>query len=118
GNDATSEVMTVIGDVKDRDVVIVDDEISTAGSMKNTISVVKNYGARDVYVACTHPVFAGPAIERLRNMPIKELIVTNTVPTPDKSMLPSLTVLSVAPLIGEVIMRVHDGRSVGELFNE
>lgn len=118
GNDATSEVMTVIGDVKDRDVVIVDDEISTAGSMKNTISVVKNYGARDVYVACTHPVFAGPAVERLRAMPIKELIVTNTVPTPDKSVLPSLTVLSVAPLLGEVIMRVHDGRSVGELFNE
>jgi ribose-phosphate pyrophosphokinase len=118
GNDATSEVMTVIGDVEDRDVMIVDDEISTAGSMKNTVQVVKDHGARDVYVSCTHPVFVGPAIERLRALPIKELIVTNTVPTPDESVLPNIKVLSVAPLLGEVIMRVHDGRSVGEMFNE
>ena len=118
GNDASSEALTVIGDVDGKNVIIVDDEISTAGSMKNTIEVVKECGAQDVYVSCTHPVFAPPAIERLSALPIKELVTTNTLPIPPEKMMPVVTVLSVGPLLGEVIRRVHEGRSVGELFNE
>lgn len=118
GNDASSEVLTVIGDVADKNVIIVDDEISTGGSIQNTVQIVKENGARDVYVSCSHPVFAPPAIERLRALPVKEIVTTNTLPIPPEKMLPNLKILSVGPLLGEVIRRVHEGRSVGELFNE
>jgi ribose-phosphate pyrophosphokinase len=118
GNDSSSEALTVIGDVDGRNVVIVDDEISTGGSIQHTVEVVKAHGALDVYVSATHPVFAPPAIERLRDLPIKELVTTNTVPIPPEKMMPHVKVLSVGPLLGEVIRRVHEGRSVGELFNE
>lgn len=118
GNDASSEALTVIGDVDGRNVVIVDDEISTGGSIQNTVHVVKEHGARDVYVSCTHPVLASPAVERLRTLPIQELVTTNTLPIPPDRMLPNFKVLSVGSLLGEVIRRVHEGRSVGELFNE
>jgi ribose-phosphate pyrophosphokinase len=118
GNDSSSEALTVIGDVDDKNVIIVDDEISTGGSIQHTIDVVKEHGARDVYVSCTHPILAPPAIERLRTLPLTELVTTNTVPIPREKMLPNITVLSVGPLLGEVMRRVHEGRSVGELFNE
>lgn len=118
GNDASSEVLTVIGDVADKNVIIVDDEISTGGSIQNTVQIVKENGARDVYVSCSHPVFAPPAIERLRALPVKEIVTTNTLPIPPEKILPNLKILSVGPLLGEVIRRVHEGRSVGELFNE
>lgn len=118
GNDAISEVLTVIGDVADKNVIIVDDEIATGGSIQNTVQIVKENGARDVYVSCSHPVFAPPAIERLRALPVKEIVTTNTLPIPPEKMLPNLKILSVGPLLGEVIRRVHEGRSVGELFNE
>lgn len=118
GNDASSEALTVIGDVDGRNAVIVDDEISTGGSMQHTIEVVKAHGARDVYVSATHPILAPPASARLRALPIKEIVTTNTVPIPPERMLPNITVLSVGPLLAEVIQRVHEGRSVGELFNE
>jgi ribose-phosphate pyrophosphokinase len=118
GNTSQSEALTVIGDVSGCDVIIVDDEISTAGSIQNTVQVVKDNGARDVYVCITHPVLVGPAIERLRPLPIKQIVATNTLPIPPEKMLPNIKVLSVGPLLGEVIRRVHDGRSVGEMFNE
>lgn len=118
GNDSSSEALTVIGDVEGRNVVIVDDEISTAGSIQNTINTVVAHGALDVYVSATHPVFAPPAVERLRELPITELVTTNTLPLPPEKMMPNVKVLSVGPLLGEVIRRVHEGRSVGELFNE
>jgi ribose-phosphate pyrophosphokinase len=118
GNDASSEALTVIGDVDGKNVIIVDDEISTGGSMQNTIEVVKAHGARDVYVSATHPILAPPAVERLRRLPIAELVTTNTVPIPPEKALPNITPLSVGPLLAEVIQRVHEGRSVGELFNE
>jgi ribose-phosphate pyrophosphokinase len=118
GNTEQSEALTVIGDVKGSDVIIVDDEISTAGSIRNTVNVVKENGARDVYVCATHAVLVGPAIERLRGLPIKEIVMTNTLPLTAEKMIPNLKVLSVGPLLGEVIRRVHEGRSVGELFNE
>ena len=118
GNTAQSEALTVIGDVDGCDVIIVDDEISTGGSVQNTIEVVKNHGARDIYVCCSHAVFASPAVERMRVLPIKEIVTTNTLPlAPDKA-LPNVKVLSIGSLLGEVIRRVHEGRSVGEMFNE
>ena len=118
GNTAQSEAMTVIGDVDGCDVIIVDDEISTAGSIQNTVSVVKENGARDVYVCATHAVLVGPAVERLRALPIKQIVTTNTLPLTPEKTLPNIKVLSVGPLLGEVIRRVHEGRSVGEMFNE
>lgn len=118
GNTAQSQALTVIGDVGGCDVIIVDDEISTGGSIESTVKVVKEHGAHDVYVCATHPVLVGPAVERLRSLPIKEIVITNTLPIPPEKMLPNMKVLSVGPLLSEVIRRVHEGRSVGELFNE
>jgi ribose-phosphate pyrophosphokinase len=118
GNTAQSEALSVIGDVEGCDVIIVDDEISTAGSIQNTVRAVKEYGAREVLVSATHGVLVGPAIERLRDLPIKQLVTTNTLPITPAKMMPNIKVLSVGPLLGEVIRRVHEGRSVGEMFNE
>jgi ribose-phosphate pyrophosphokinase len=118
GNEGRRQALTLIGNVDGKDVIIVDDLVDTAGSIKQAIEVVKAHGARDVRVVFTHPVLSDPATERFRNLPIKEIITTDTIPIPEKNMLPNITVLSVAPLLGEVILRTHEGRSVGELFNE
>lgn len=118
GNDANAQALTVIGDVEGNDVIIVDDEVDTAGSMAQAVRIVKEHGARDVYLSFVHPVFSSPAVERLRDLPLKEIVTTNTIPIPPAKQLPNLRVLSVAPLLGEVIRRAHEGRSVGELFNE
>lgn len=118
GNRNVREALTLIGNVSDRDVIIVDDLVDTAGSMKEAVELVKSCGARDVYLSFTHPVLSDPAIRRLRDLPIKEIVTTDTIPIPPQKMLPNITVLSVAELLGEVIQRSHEGRSVGELFNE
>jgi ribose-phosphate pyrophosphokinase len=118
GNDSTAEALTVIGDVADKDVIIVDDEVDTAGSVTKAVAIVKRHGARDVYLSFVHPVLSGPAVQRLRDADIKEIITTNTIPIPPEKQLPNLRVLSIAPLLSEVIRRAHEGRSVGELFNE
>ena len=118
GNDLRREALTLIGDVKHKDVIIVDDLVDTAGSISQAVKTVKKHGARDVYVAFTHAVLSDPAAERLADLPIKEIITTDTLPIPADKMLPNITVLSVATLLGEVILRSHEGRSVGELFNE
>jgi len=121
GNDAKAEALTLIGDVKDRDVIIVDDEVDTGGSIAQAVSVVKDQGARDVYLAFIHPIFSRDAAERLAALPITHIITTDTVPIPAEKMQPlegRVTILSVAPMLGEVIRRAHEGRSVGEMFNE
>jgi len=118
GNDANAHALTVIGDVQGRDVIIVDDEVDTAGSVSQAVHIGKEPGARDIYLSFVHPVLSPPAVDRLRSLPIKEIITTNTVPIPPEKMLPNLRVLSVASLLGEVIKRAHEGRSVGEMFNE
>ncbi|MBM4422562.1 MAG: ribose-phosphate pyrophosphokinase [Chloroflexi bacterium] len=118
GNDSTAEAMTVIGEVEGRDVIIVDDEVDTAGSVRQAVDIVRHYGARDVYLSFVHPVLSGPAIERLRQVEIKEIVTTDTIPIPPHKMLSNMTILSIAPLLGEVIRRAHEGRSVGEMFNE
>ncbi len=121
GNDATAEALTMIGDVAGRDVVLVDDEVDTAGSMSQAVGVLKAHGARDVYTVFVHPILSRPAAERLAALPLKEIVTTDSVPIPAKTramLSEKLTVLSVAPLLGEVIRRVHQGRSVGEMFDE
>ena len=121
GNDANAEALTLIGDVKDRDVVIVDDEVDTGGSIAQAVNVVKQNGARDVYLAFVHAILSRNGAERLASLPIKHIVTTDSVPlsAEKKSLLEGrLTVLSIAPLLGEVIRRAHEGRSVGEMFNE
>ncbi len=118
GNDANAHALTVIGDVCDKDVIIVDDEVDTAGSVSQAVQIVKAHGARDVYLSFAHAVLSPPAIERLRALPVKEIVATNSVPLPPSKQLPNLRILSVASLLGEVIRRAHEGRSVGEMFNE
>jgi ribose-phosphate pyrophosphokinase len=118
GNKEQSEVMSLIGEVAGRDAIIIDDECLTGGTMINAINVVKDNGARDVYVAFTHAILSGPAVERLREANVKEIVTTNTLPIPPEKRLPNMTILSVAPLLAEVIKRSHEGSSVGELFDE
>ncbi len=118
GNENIREALTLIGDVEGKDVIIIDDLVDTAGSIEQAVQVVKRNGAKDVYVAFTHPVLSDPAVERLGNLPIKEIITTDTLSIPPEKQLPNMTILSVAELLGEVIKRTHEGRSVGELFNE
>ena len=112
------EVMHVIGNVKGRNVVLVDDIISTATTVALAAAAAKEEGARDVYVCATHPIFAGDAIKKLNNAPICELIVTDTIPTSHERFkkLKGLRVLTVANLIGEAIRRIHKSESVSSLF--
>jgi len=121
GNEAKAEALTLIGDVNDRDVIIVDDEVDTGGSVAQAVNVVKKYGARDVYLAFIHPIFSKDAVEKLATLPIKHIITTDTAPIPEDKMQlleGRITILSIAPMLGEVIQRAHEGRSVGEMFNE
>ncbi len=118
GNDMRREALTLIGDVEGHDVVIVDDLVDTAGSITQAVRTVKEHGACDVYLAFTHPVLSGPAFDRLAAADVKEIITTDTIPIPQEKMLDNITVLSTAKLLGEVIVRSHEGRSVGALFNE
>jgi ribose-phosphate pyrophosphokinase len=116
GNDDRAEALFVIGEVKGKNAIIFDDEISTAGTLVTDVNMLLENGAKDVYFCCTHPVFAGPAIDRINKSPVKEVIVTDTVPFVDGSRTDKVTVLSVAPLLGEAIKRIHTGESVGALF--
>jgi len=112
-----SEIMNVIGDVEGKSVIIIDDIIDTAGTICTAAEVMLKMGACEVYAACTHPVFSGPAIERLSKAPIKEIVITNTIPLLDKEkQLPNVKVLSIAPLVGEAILRIHEDLSVSKLF--
>jgi ribose-phosphate pyrophosphokinase len=118
GNDARAQSLSVIGDVEGRSVILVDDEVDTAGSMTGAVNILKASGAGDIYLSFTHPILSPPAIERLQDLPIKEIITTNSVPLAPDKRLPNMTILSVAPLLSEVILRTHEGMSVGQMFNE
>lgn len=120
-NDSKAQALTMIGDVHDRDVVVVDDEVDTGGSMMQAVNLAKEKGARNVYMVFVHPVFSADSAERLASLPVTEFITTDTIPIPQNKLDKfggRLTTLSVAPLLGEVILRANEGRSVGELFNE
>jgi ribose-phosphate pyrophosphokinase len=116
GNRDRSEVLNLIGSVEGRTVVIVDDEIDTAGSIVQAADVCLANGAAAVYASAIHPVFSGPAVERLRESRIKEVVVTNSITLPPEKRFDKLTVLSVAPLLGETIQRIHTGASVSAAY--
>ena len=121
GTSNNAQALTLIGNVEGCDAIIVDDELDTGGSICQAVELVKSKGARDVYVVFVHPVFSHPAVDRLEALPVKQIITTDTIQIPqaDRARLANkLTVLSIAPLLGEVIRRAHEGRSVGEMFNE
>ena len=121
GNDAKAEALTLIGETRDRDVVIVDDEVDTGGSVAQAVNFVKREGARDVYLAFVHPIFSKGAAQRLAELPVKHIITTDTVPIPEEKMKvfkDRISIVSVAELLGEVIKRAHEGRSVGEMWHE
>jgi len=111
-----TEALTLVGEVEGCDVVIVDDEVDTGGTMVNAVHIAREHGARDVYLCFAHALFSPPAVERLRELPVKEIVTTNSITVPADKRLPNLTILSVATLLGEVIQRVHEGRSVGKIF--
>jgi len=119
----SAQALTLIGDTSDRDVIIVDDEVDTGGSMAEAAVVAQNNGAREIYSVFVHPVFSGPAIEKLAASPITHLITTNTIPVASEGIKAlkknrKVDILDISPLLGEVIRRAHEGRSVGEMFDE
>jgi len=112
-----AEIMNIIGDVAGKICIIMDDMIDTAGTITQAADALMKQGAKEVYACCTHPVLSGPAIERLKKAPIKEVIVTNTIPLSDEARgLKKIKSLTVAPLLGEAIKRIHYGESVSSLF--
>jgi ribose-phosphate pyrophosphokinase len=112
-----AEVMNIVGNIEGKTAIIIDDIIDTAGTITLAANALIESGAREVYACCTHPVLSGPAIERIANSKIKELIVTNTIPLREEQLIDKITVLSVAPIIGEAIIRVHEELSVSKLFD-
>ena len=116
GNEQRTEAVNIIGDVEGMNTLIVDDEVDTGSTLVATVDMLLRHGAADVYACCTHPVLSGEAVQRIEESAIKELVVTDTIPLPPMKRLPKITVLSLAPLLGEAIRRIHTGHSVGELF--
>lgn len=116
GNADKSETLTVIGDVKGRRAVLVDDEVDTGGSLANAADTLVEHGATEIYACCTHPILSNSGVERVASSLLKELVVTDTVPVPDEKKIEKMTVLSMASLIGEGIHRIHAGMSVGAMF--
>lgn len=110
-----SEIMNIIGDIEGKNVILIDDIIDTAGTITNAATALKARGAKNIFVSCTHPVFSGPAIERLNAAPINEIVTTNTIPTNGMGCN-NLKVLSVAPMFGEAIMRIFQDASVSKMF--
>jgi ribose-phosphate pyrophosphokinase len=115
-DDKKAEVMHIMGDVKGKAAVIVDDMVATAGSLVEAVEAIKKAGALEVYAAITHPVLCGPAIERIKRSSLKELIVTDTIPISKEKMISKIKVLSIAPLLAEAIKRIHTESSLSVLF--
>lgn len=115
-NDKEAEVMHILGEVKGKNAVVVDDIAATAGSLVEAVASLKKAGAKDIYAAITHPVLSGPAIDRVKGSLLKELIVTNTIPVEKEKKLKKIKVLSIGPLLAEAIKRIHNEESVSSLF--
>jgi len=96
----------------------IDEEINAAGSLVNTVSALIDRGAKEVFACATHPVFSGPAIQRIASSPVKEVVVTDTIPVNGDKKLDKITVLPIAPLLGEAIHRIHTGLSIGAMFEQ
>jgi ribose-phosphate pyrophosphokinase len=112
-----AEVMNIVGNIAGKTAIIIDDIIDTAGTITLAASALMEAGAREVYACCTHPVLSGPAISRIRDSVIRELVVTNTIALSEDKLIDKVKVLSVAPIIGEAIIRVHEELSVSKLFD-
>ena len=110
------EVMNIIGSVEGKKVILVDDMIDTAGTLCNAAAAIMEKGAKDVTACATHAVLSGPAIERIRNSAIKELVLLDTIPLPEEKTLPNFTVLPVAPLFAEAIERIYEDKPVSPMF--
>jgi ribose-phosphate pyrophosphokinase len=118
GNTGKSEILNVIGDVEGKVALAFDDEILTGGSILNVINTVLDRGAKETYICCTHPLFTSSAIQGIAASPVKEVVVTNTVPVTSEKKMDKITVLPIAPLLGEAIHRIHTGLSVGAMFEQ
>jgi len=116
GNVGQTETLNVIGEVEGKVALTVDDEIDSAGSLVGVVSTLGERGAKEVYSCCTHPVFSGQAIQRIASCPVKEVVVTDTIPVTGNKKLDKITVLPIAPLLGEAIHRIHTGLSIGAMF--
>ncbi|MGI6211602.1 MAG: ribose-phosphate diphosphokinase [Anaerovoracaceae bacterium] len=111
-----SEIMNIIGDIEDKNCIILDDMIDTAGTISNAANAIKSLGARNVFACATHAVLSGPAIDRLQESAISELVLLNTVSIPEEKRIDKMTILSVAPLFAEAITRVFTNGSISKLF--
>jgi ribose-phosphate pyrophosphokinase len=116
GNIDATETLNIIGEVEGMRALTIDDEIDTASSLIGVVNTLLKHGATEVYASCTHPIFSGPAIERIAKSPVKEVVVTDTIPVDKKKRLDKITVLPIAPLLGEAIRRIHTGLSIGAMF--
>ncbi len=116
GNDDKAIASHVIGDVAGKQAVIFDDEIDTAGSIIETARILADHNVREIYAGCTHGVLSSDAVKRIEESPIKELVITNTVPLPPEKRIDKITVLSIAPLFAQAIRRIHEGRPLGEIL--
>jgi ribose-phosphate pyrophosphokinase len=116
GNDGTSESLSLIGEVEGRTAVLVDDEVDRASSLVSAVRVLHQHEVRDIVACCVHPILSGPAVERLRDVAIQRLVTTDTVRLGPEKWMDKIEVVSVAPLLGEAISRIHAGTSVGEMF--
>lgn len=118
GNRPTSQALNIIGRVRGRNAIIFDDEVHTGGTLLEAVHVLERHGVQGVWCCVTHPVFAPPAVERIRDSSIREMVVTNTIALPPEKRLDKVTVLSVARLLGDVIDSIHRGQSVGAALDK
>ena len=117
GNNDKAELLNIIGDVEGMTALTLDDEVDTGGSLLSAASALREQGGvKEVYACVTHPVLSGKSANRIVGGPLEELVVTDTIPLPEEKRNGTITVLSVAPLIGEAIRRIHEGLSIGEMF--
>jgi ribose-phosphate pyrophosphokinase len=112
------EAMNLIGEVRGKTVLVPDDMIATGGSLVEAVNALVKFGAKDIYASCTHAVLSGNAMEKLEKSVLKEVVVTDTIPIPREKRIGKITVLPVAPLFGEAIMRIHNEESISSLFND
>ena len=117
GNDDKAKAVTIIGDVKGKNAIIFDDEVSTAGTLIEAANIIKQFGANKIYAGCTHGILCGPAIERIEKSDLEELVITNTVPLTKEKQIDKIKVVSIAPLFAEAIKRVNQAEPLGDLFD-
>ncbi len=118
GNIGAAETLNIIGEVEGMRALLIDDEIDTAASLVAAVAALGERGAKEIYSCCTHPVFSGPTIQRIAACPVKEVVVTDTIPIPEGKKNEKIAVLSIASLLGEAIHRIHAGLSVGAMFEQ